>query len=122
MLKEKKEAVARQYLAGRYNADICNEFGISKAELYDVLKELKIPRKILKGNYTKLPACEYCGEKIEIRNAKFCPHCGKEILTVEKCIEILNDFEKLSAYLPETLESNYKQAISYLKNYLDKER
>ncbi len=122
MLKEKKEAVARQYLAGRYNNDICAEFGICKTELYAILKELKIPRKVLKGRYTKFPACEYCGEKIEIRNAKFCPHCGKEILTVEKCIEILNDFEKLSAYLPETLESNYKQAISYLKNYLDKER
>lgn len=122
MLKEKKEAVARQYLAGRYNADICAEFGISKTELYAILKELTIPRKILKRTYSKLPVCEYCGEKIEIRNAKFCPHCGKEILTVEKYIEILNDFERLSAYLPETLESNYKQAISYLKKYLDKER
>ena len=122
MTKESKEAIARQYLAGRYNRDICNEFGISKTELYNVLKELKIPRKILKGSYSKLPVCKYCGEKIQLRDAKFCPNCGEKILTIEKCVEILNDFEKLSAYLPETLESNYKQAISYLKNYLDKER
>lgn len=84
MTKESKEAIARQYLAGRYNSDICNEFGISKTELYDVLKELKIPRKILKGSYSKLPVCEYCGEKNTVERRQVLSELWRENINYRK--------------------------------------
>jgi hypothetical protein len=47
-----KTEIARQYLAGRYNDDIMNDYRISKPELYKILAELKIPRKQIKISST----------------------------------------------------------------------
>ena len=92
-----KTEIARQYLAGRYNDDIMNDYRISKPELYKILAELKIPRKQIKKNYSKNKKCKSCGMTVTVKNARYCPNCGALILNdKEICIEKLQTLKRYS--------------------------
>lgn len=120
--KETKENIARQYLAGRYNEDIMSDFNISKNELYNILAELKIPRKYVKEPKKKKVNCKYCGQPIEVKNAKFCPHCGERVLTSEICIDILCNLKRFIDYMPEGEDKRYMADIEILENFINERR
>lgn len=118
--KETKEAIAKQYLAGRYNEDIMTTFDISKQDLYNILEELHIPRKVIKKSYKKCPVCKQCKNKVVIRSAKFCPYCGSPMVTKEKVLEILADLKSLVNYIPTGIDKKYDESIEYVKFFVNK--
>lgn len=121
LTQETKTQIAKQYLAGRYNEDIMRDFKITKNELYDVLAELKIPRKsvAVRKKYKKIKTCRSCGQPIEVKNAKFCPHCGERILTAEICIDILCRLKGLVDYIPAGEDKQYVADIEIIENFIN---
>lgn len=118
MDEKQKIKIAREYIAGRYNEDIVNDYGITKGVLYGILKELNIPRKIIKKSKDKI-ICKKCGFAINIKNAKFCPECGTRIITKNTIIEILDKFTNLSTYLPVGIEKEFLENINIIEKYLN---
>lgn len=123
MKEADKQAVVAQYKAGRYNLDICEEFNIPKQTLYAILKEYDVPRKIIKGSYTKKQArCRSCGEVIGLKSAKFCPHCGRYIMTErEVCLNILKTLKTKESYIPKIEREKFLADIEVCISYLIKE-
>lgn len=123
MQEADKQAVVAQYKAGRYNLDICEEFNIPKQTLYAILKEYDVPRKIIKGSYTKKQArCRSCGEVIGLKDAKFCPHCGRYIMTErEVCLNILKALKTKENYIPKIEREKFLADIEVCISYLIKE-
>ena len=115
-----KIQIGKEHLAGRYNEDIMSDFNISKAELYHILEELKIPRKVIKPSFTKMLKCEHCGQRIEVKNAKYCPYCGKIIVTAKRCMDILSNMRKLVSYLPTGEDEEYRENIEIIEKFITK--
>lgn len=113
-----KIQIGKEYLAGRYNEDIMSDFNISKAELYHILGELKIPRKVIKPSFTKTPKCEYCKKPVEIKNAKYCPYCGKIMVTAKSCMDILSDMRELVSYIPTGEDEEYIANIEIIEKFI----
>ena len=118
MDEKQKIKIAREYLAGRYNEDIMKDYGVTKGVLYGILKELNIPRKVIKKPKDKI-ICKKCGFAIDVKNAKFCPECGTRIITKDTIIEILDKFTNLSTYLPVGIEKEFLENINIIEKYLN---
>ena len=118
MDEKTKIKIGKEYLAGRYNEDIMQEFNITKADLYKILAELKIPRKVVKAPKQKT-ICQKCGFAIDIKNAKFCPECGTRIITKSTIVEILDKFTNLSTYLPVGIDKEFLENINIIEKYLN---
>ena len=123
MTPEKEQAVATLYKAGRYNDDICKEYGIHKNELYAILAKHDVPRKQVKGSYIKKKnSCKNCGEVIGLKEAKFCPHCGRYIMTErEMCLNILKGFKTKESYMPKIEREKFLADLEMCISYLIKE-
>ena len=123
MTAEKEQAIVALYKAGRYNSDICVEYGIPKNELYDILAKYDVPRKQVKGSYTKKQArCRSCGEVIGLKSAKFCPHCGRYIMTErEMCLNVLKGLKTKESYIPKIDRDKYLADLEMCISYLIKE-
>ena len=118
-----KQAIVAQHKAGRYNTDICKAFNIPKQTLYAILEEYDVPRKQLKGSYSKKHTrCKSCGEIIGLKDAKFCPHCGRYIMTErEICLNILKAFKTKDSYIPKIEREKFLADIEVCISYLIKE-
>ena len=117
MDEKTKIKIGKEYLAGRYNEDIMQEFNITKADLYKILAELKIPRKVVKAPKQKT-ICQKCGFEINIKNFKYCPECGTRILTKQTCLELLEKIKDVSIYIPESDVQNYLDQIETIKRFI----
>ena len=122
MKEADKQVVVAQYKAGRYNLDICEEFNIPKQTLYAILEEYDAPRKQLKGSYTKKHTrCKGCGEVIGLKSAKFCPYCGRYIMTErEVCLNILKTLKTKESYIPKIEREKFLDDIETCISYLIK--
>lgn len=117
-----KQSVVSYYKAGQYNAGICEQFHISKQELYAILAEYNVPRKQNKGSYTKQKLkCKHCGSVIGTKDAKFCPYCGKFIVPSKGyCINALKSIQSKVMYLPEDERKKFVHDTEICISYIVK--
>ena len=107
---EEKTAIINDYTSGNMTfKDIAAKHHMSSHALNVFLNENHVPRK-RKRNITK--KCGHCGAKIELRNAKFCPFCGHNIMTEsEQLIEELRDKISLLELLPSTERDDFRNVL-----------
>lgn len=91
--KEKKEAIARDYLDLSIKAnEIPKKYHISPNTLRKIREEYSIPLRTAEGRTAsvqgepKTAVCSNCGSGINPIGAKFCCICGKPILTPKEAL------------------------------------
>ena len=118
---EEKTAIINDYTSGNMSyRDIAAKHHMTSHTLSVFLNENHVPRK-RKRNITK--KCGHCGAEFELRNAKFCSFCGRNIMTEsEQLIEELKDKISLLEFLPSTERDDFRhvllKAINYIKEKL----
>ena len=107
--KEKKEAIARDYLDLSIKVhELTKEYHISPATLKKIREEYSIPLRTAEGRAAsvqgepKTVVCSNCGCGINPIGAKFCCICGKPILTpketlIKRVQELTKYFQLASA-------------------------
>lgn len=115
--EEERTAIINDYTSGNMTfKDIIAKYHMTSNTLNVFLDENHVPRK-RKQNITK--KCGHCGAKVELRNAKFCPFCGHNIMTEsEQLIEELRDKISLLELLPSTERDDFRNVLLKAINYI----
>lgn len=108
--EEEKTAIINDYTSGNMTfKDIIAKHRMTGHTLNAFLDENHVPRKRKKSTTKK---CGHCGAKIELRNAKFCPFCGHNIMTErEQLTEELRDKISLLEFLPSTERDDFRNVL-----------
>lgn len=114
--EEEKTAIINDYTSGNGTKEILSKYHLTSHTLYALLYENHVPRR--RGQSTT-KKCGHCGAKVELRNAKFCPFCGHNIMTEsEQLIEELRDKISLLELLPSTERDDFRNVLLKAINYI----
>lgn len=108
--EEEKTAIINDYTSGNMTfKDISAKHHMTSNMLNVFLDENRVPRKRKQSTTKK---CGHCGAKVELRDAKFCPFCGHNIMTEsEQLIEELRDKISLLELLPSTERDDFRNVL-----------
>lgn len=113
---EEKTAIINDYTSGKGTFEILSKYHLTSYTLYALLDENHVSRR--RGQSTT-KKCGHCGAKVELRNAKFCPFCGHNIMTEsEQLIEELRDKISLLELLPSTERDDFRNVLLKAINYI----
>ena len=125
--KEKKEAIARDYLDLSIKAnEIPKKYHISPATLKKIREEYSIPLRTAEGRAAsvqgepKTGVCSNCGCGINPIGAKFCCICGKPILTpketlIKRVQELTKYFQLASAGTRDAFIADLNKIVEGIK-------
>lgn len=125
--KEKKEAIARDYLDLSVKVhEIPKKYRISPNTLKKIREEYSIPPRTAEGRAAsvqgepKTVVCSNCGCGINPIGAKFCCICGKPILTPKEALikrvqELTKYFQLASAGTRDTFIADLNKIVEGIK-------
>lgn len=113
---EEKIAIINDYKSGNGTFEILSKYHLTSHTLYALLDENHVQRR--RGQSTT-KKCGHCGAMVELRDAKFCPFCGHNIMTEsEQLTEELRDKISLLELLPSTERDDFRNALLKAINYI----
>lgn len=114
--EEERTAIINDYTSGSGTLDILAKYHMTSHTLYALLDENHVPRR--RGQSTT-KKCGHCGAMVELRDAKYCPFCGHNIMTEsEQLIEKLRDKISLLELLPSTERDDFRNVLLKAINYI----
>ena len=114
--EQTKEKVIYMYQDGCSYDEIIEATGCAAGSVANIAAGLPTRKTVNKKKH-----CDFCGAEISLKGAKFCPYCGKSVLTKkEKLIADVRSLYQYQSLMNERSRDEYKERVDNIIEQLKK--